>query len=70
MSTLARRAYRRPVTDEDIEPLLAIYREGRPARDFDAGIERALEALLSIAEFPVPHRTGAGRTPGRAAPIG
>ena len=51
MGTLARRAYRRPVTDEDVQPLVAIYKEGRVARDFDAGIERALEALLSSPSF-------------------
>ena len=51
MSTLARRAYRRPVTDEDVQPLVAIYREGRASRDFDAGVERALEALLSSPSF-------------------
>jgi mono/diheme cytochrome c family protein len=51
MSTLARRGYRRPVTDEDIQPLVAIYKEGRAARDFEAGVERALEALLSSPSF-------------------
>jgi mono/diheme cytochrome c family protein len=51
MSTLTRRAYRRPITDRDIDPLLAVYREGRQQRDFDAGIERAVEALLSMPEF-------------------
>jgi hypothetical protein len=51
LTPLARRAYRRPVTNADTQPLLAIYREGRQARDFDAGIERALEALLSSPKF-------------------
>ena len=51
LTALARRAYRRPVTDADIDPLLGIYREGRRERDFDAGIERALEALLSMPDF-------------------
>ena len=51
MTSLARRAYRRPVADADITPLMAIYAEGRAARDFDAGIERALEALLSSPKF-------------------
>jgi mono/diheme cytochrome c family protein len=48
---LARRAYRRPVTDADVTPLLAIFEEGRAERDFDAGIERAIEALLSSPKF-------------------
>ena len=48
---LARRAYRRPVTDADVTPLVAIFDEGRAERDFDAGIERAIEALLSSPKF-------------------
>jgi hypothetical protein len=51
LTGLATRAYRRPSTDEDIRPLLALYRDGRSSRDFDAGIERALEALLSSPKF-------------------
>jgi mono/diheme cytochrome c family protein len=51
LRALTRRAYRRPVSDGDLEPLLAIFREGRRARDFDTGIERALEALLAMPEF-------------------
>ena len=51
ITTLARRAYRRPVTDSDLEPLLAFYQHGRQDRDFDAGIERALEVLLSMPKF-------------------
>jgi mono/diheme cytochrome c family protein len=51
LGALARRAYRRPVSEDDIEPLLTIYREGRQARDFNAGIERAVEALLSMPDF-------------------
>ena len=47
----AARAYRRPVRNADVDPLLAVYREGRAARDFEAGIERALEALLSMPSF-------------------
>ena len=48
---LARRAYRRPVGPDDVDPLLGLYREGRRERDFDAGIERALEGLLSMPQF-------------------
>ncbi|MBM3771384.1 MAG: DUF1592 domain-containing protein [Acidimicrobiia bacterium] len=51
MTTLARRAYRRPVTEAEIKPLLSIYAEGRAERDFDAGIERAIEAMLSSPKF-------------------
>jgi hypothetical protein len=51
IGTLARRAYRRPVTDADLQPLLKVYENGRTGRDFDTGIERALEALLSMPAF-------------------
>ena len=51
IGTLARRAYRRPVTAGDVDPLVSVYRDGVAERDFDFGIERALEALLSMPEF-------------------
>jgi mono/diheme cytochrome c family protein len=51
LTTLARRAYRRPATREDVDQLLTMYKRGRQARDFDAGVERAIEALLSSPNF-------------------
>ena len=51
LSTLARRAYRRPLTRRDIEVLLPFYEDGRRERDFDYGIERGLEAILSMPAF-------------------
>src|SRR6266851_7007279 len=51
LSALTRRAYRRPITDADVQPLLAIYSDGRRERDFEFGVERALEALLSSPKF-------------------
>src|SRR4029453_18104737 len=51
LSVLARRAYRRPVTDADIKPLMAMYQEGRANGSFEAGIERALKRLLVSPEF-------------------
>ena len=51
LATLARRAYRRPVEDHDVEPLLAFYRTGSAARGFEAGIRRAIERLLIDPEF-------------------
>jgi hypothetical protein len=50
LSNLARRAYRRPVTDQDLQTLLKFYRLGSK-RGFDAGIELALERLLVSPEF-------------------
>ena len=51
LSTIARRAYRRPVTNDDVERLLAFYDRGRAGGSFDAGIEMALRRLLVSPEF-------------------
>jgi hypothetical protein len=51
LTTLARRAYRRPVTDADVEPLLTFYSEGRKSGGFDEGVEWALKRLLVGPEF-------------------
>ncbi len=51
LSALARRAYRRSVTGRDLAPLVAFYEEGRMAGGFEAGIERALRALLVSPDF-------------------
>ena len=51
LGALARRAYRRPVTDVDLQPLLRIFAIGRAAGGFETGVARALEALLSMPAF-------------------
>ncbi|MCY4508159.1 MAG: DUF1587 domain-containing protein, partial [Acidobacteria bacterium] len=51
ISTLARRAYRRPVSYGDIEMPLSFYERGRADGGFEAGIELALRALLASPEF-------------------
>ena len=51
LSTLARRAYRRPVTDADLQPLLEMYQSGRTDGTFDVGIQRAVERLLVSPSF-------------------
>ena len=51
LSALARRAYRRPVTDDDIQTLFSFYKTGRSERDFEAGIELALRRMLVDSEF-------------------
>ena len=51
MTTLARRAFRRPVDADDLRPPLALYREARAEGDFDAGIEMALGAVLVSPQF-------------------
>jgi Protein of unknown function (DUF1592)/Protein of unknown function (DUF1588)/Protein of unknown function (DUF1587)/Protein of unknown function (DUF1585)/Protein of unknown function (DUF1595) len=54
LSALARRAYRRPVTDADLEPLLSFYRIGRGEGNFgnfETGIQRAMRLILSNPQF-------------------
>ena len=51
LSELARRAYRRPVTDADLDTLLEFYRAGRRDGDFERGIQVALERLLASPDF-------------------
>jgi mono/diheme cytochrome c family protein len=51
LSTLARRAYRRPITSEDIQTLLGFYEKGRAEGDFDNGIRSALERILVSPDF-------------------
>jgi hypothetical protein len=51
LSTLAQRAYRRPVTPADVQTLLKFYDEGRADGSFDAGIEHALERVLISPDF-------------------
>ena len=52
LSRLARRAYRRPVTADDLGPLLEFFETGREATGrFDNGIQLALERLLVDPDF-------------------
>jgi mono/diheme cytochrome c family protein len=66
ISTLARRAYRRPVSDNDLETLLSFYQKGRnEGGTFDAGIEAAIQLILASPEFlfrfePDPPAVAAG----------
>jgi mono/diheme cytochrome c family protein len=53
LTTLTRRAYRRPVTDADVSPLLAFFREGRLEGNFEDGVEHAIRRLLVSPEFLV-----------------
>ncbi len=71
VTTLARRAYRRPVTDVDIRELMRLYASGRQDGTFDAGIGRALEGLLSMPAFLFRiEQDPAGGRPGQTYRIG
>jgi hypothetical protein len=51
LSTVARRAYRRPVTDIDMSPVMEMYQEGRKKGSFDLGIGQALQLVLANPKF-------------------
>ena len=51
LSTLMRRAYRRPIAKADVDGPMAYYRKGRSEGDFDLGITMALTAVLTNPEF-------------------
>jgi hypothetical protein len=72
LATLARRAYRRPVGDDDVAPLLEFYRVGHGDEgSFDGGIQLALKALLVSPEFLFRvQRDPAGAAPGSLYRIG
>ncbi len=71
VAALARRAYRRPVTDADLAPLMRVYAAERPASDFEHGVEAAVEAILVSPHFLfVIERDPAGSAPGSVHRIG
>ena len=51
LTALARRAFRRPVTDADVTPLLSFFEQGKQEGDFDTGIQHAVEAMLVSPDF-------------------
>lgn len=51
LSTLMRRAYRRPVASADLQKPMEFYRKAKLDNGFEAGIEAALSAVLVNPEF-------------------
>ena len=51
VESLARRAFRRPVTAEDVNPLMAFYKAGYATGGFDGGVRDALSAILASPHF-------------------
>ena len=68
LSRMARRAYRRPVTDRDVQSLLPFFDSGRrDGGSFDTGIQFALERLLVDPDFLLRvQRDPPGLAPGQA----
>jgi hypothetical protein len=67
LTTLMRRAYRGQGTDDDLERVMGFYRAGRQQRDFDRGIQVALQRVLASPKFVFraerePEQLPAGRS--------
>ena len=70
LARLARRAYRRPVTDHDVDVLLRFYEERRRTEGFEAGIQLALQRMLVDPEFIFRvERDPVDIAPGAAYPV-
>jgi hypothetical protein len=66
---LASEAFRRPATEEDLAAPLQFYDSGRAARDFEAGIESGLTAILASTKFLFRAETSAAGATGTAKPL-
>ncbi len=64
LTTLARQAYRRPLTEPDTEKLLGFYQGARNKGDFEDGIESGLQFILGHPEFVFRAEEWAGQRPG------
>jgi hypothetical protein len=52
LGNLARKSYRRPITDKDTEQLLTFFQKGKnEGKTFDAGIEAGIQLILASPEF-------------------
>jgi mono/diheme cytochrome c family protein len=71
LTTLLRRAYRRNVTADDLRRARTFYEAGRAERDFDLGIQRALERVLVSPQFLFRiEKEPAGAAPGSVYRVG
>jgi hypothetical protein len=69
LSRLAKRAYRRPLQEADVDELMRLYRRGSE-NGFEAGVGLALETLLWSPAFLVRlEEDPAGAPPGSAQPV-
>jgi len=68
VENLARRAFRRPVTAEDLTPLMAFYKAGQATGGFDGGVRDALSAILASPHFLYRAESGVAEARGQATP--
>src|SRR5437667_11147786 len=62
VGNFARRAFRRPVTDEDLNPLMRFYKTGYANGGFEKGVREAVTAILASPHFL--YRAEAGNAAG------
>jgi cytochrome c551/c552 len=67
INTLGRRAFRRPLSSEDVDNLLEMYKVGRQEGSFESGIRTAVQSIIARPEFVfrferVPETVGAGQS--------
>jgi len=60
VENLARHAFRRQVTAEDVNPLMAFYKSGAAAGGFEGGVRDALSAVLASPHFLYRAEAGVG----------
>jgi histone H3/H4 len=60
VENLARHAFRRPVTAEDVKPLMAFYKSGSASGGFEGGVRDALSAVLASPHFLYRAEVGVG----------
>jgi mono/diheme cytochrome c family protein len=69
-SRLAKRAYRRPVTDDDVAELIEYYTDGAKQGGFESGIREGITGMLASPFFLYRgERVPAGLMPGEKYPI-
>ena len=70
VAKLAQQAFRKPLTGEHLEELMAAYYDGRSLGNFDSGIRLALQFIIASPEFVFRfEHTPAGVAPGTAYPV-
>jgi hypothetical protein len=71
ITTIGRRAYRRPLTQSEIDGLVGFYSTGRKGATFNAGIEFALRRILASPSFVFrPEQEPANLAAGTAYRVG
>jgi mono/diheme cytochrome c family protein len=70
LSRLARKAYRQPVSQAELAPILEFYDAGRAQGSFEAGVQRGLQRILASPRFVFrAERDPLNAVPGKAYPV-